>query len=289
MKMIAATRFNKAQRAMEAGRFFGMTSSSILSHLGFSYPPGSNALDISTSSEDWSKRALPPDPSQPVVLIVCSSDRGLCGAIHSSVSRAARTLIRESSKQSGQKSAASESALKVVILGDKAKGQVARQAKSSIIANIGHIGRKVPTFSDSIAAWGAICRASSLTHSDSNAAIPLIIYNKFASAIAFDTVITRSPLVSEISASPGFAKFDSCPEIEETVNKDLAEYLAVSRLFMALVEGHAAELSSKRSAMENATKNSDQMADSLTKRYNRTRQAVITNELVDIIVGASAL
>ena len=76
---------------------------------------------------------------------------------------------------------------------------------------------------------------------------------------------------------------------DDEILEHYLQWCLVSRLYWALAEGHAAEMSAKRTAMENATKNSEEMVSALTMKYNRTRQAVITNELVDIIVGASAL
>lgn len=112
----------------------------------------------------------------------------------------------------------------------------------------------------------------------------LIVYNRFVSAICFDTVIAKLN-----TQTTGLSQVLNSYEYEEATFKNYQDYIRVSRLYWALVEGHAAEMSSKRTAMENASKNADAIVVNLTMKYNRTRQAVITNELVDIITGAAAL
>lgn len=203
------------------------------------------------------------------LLLVCSSDRGLCGAIHSSVSKMARRIVAHDREN-----------VSVVVLGDKAKPQVSRDARRNIAMHFAQVGRNIPTFLDALAIWHAV-RANPDLAFDQVA----VIYNRFVSAISFDTVVAKPPMLAAVRASPRLSAYECDPE---TV-AHLADFLLVSRLYWALVEGHAAEMSSKRTAMENATKNAEAMVQALTMKYNRTRQAVITNELVDIIVGASAL
>jgi len=90
---------------------------------------------------------------------------------------------------------------------------------------------------------------------------------------------------SMLKESPGFKAY----EMEDEVTKDLAEFSLANAIFAALVEAHACEQSARRNAMDNASKNAGDMISSLQMQYNRGRQAAITNELVDIITGASAL
>ena len=206
--------------------------------------------------------------AKPNLLLACSSDRGLCGAIHSSISKLCRRLA-----------ALDRSRTQIVVLGDKAKPQISRDARRNIIMHFNQVGRNIPTFLDALAIWQEIRRNASLDYGQ-----VAFVYNRFVSAISFDTVLARSPSLKAILASEKLAAY----EYDKETLDDLVSYLQVSRLYWALVEGHAAEMSSKRAAMENATKNSDAIVVDLTMKYNRTRQAVITNELVDIIVGASA-
>lgn len=205
-----------------------------------------------------------------VLLLTCSSDRGLCGGIHSSVSKVTRRLAAEDREN-----------VQVAVLGDKAKPQVARDARQNIAMHFSQVGRNIPTFVDALAIWQTLRSDKNLPAHDQVA----IIYNRFVSAISFESVVAMPPSAEGLLGAEKLAAY----EYETEVLANLAEYLHVSRLFWALVEGHAAEMSSKRTAMENATKNAEAIVVNLTMKYNRTRQAVITNELVDIITGASAL
>lgn len=202
------------------------------------------------------------------LILACSSDRGLCGAIHSSVSKATRKLVSLNRERTS-----------VVVLGDKAKPQICRDARTNIIASYNQIGKNIPTFLDALSIWQMIYSSLNVQFGDC-----LIVYNRFVSAICFETVITK---LHEQDA--GLSQVLNSYEYEDATLKNYQDYVRVTRLYWALVEGHAAEMSSKRTAMENASKNADAIVVNLTMKYNRTRQAVITNELVDIITGAAAL
>ncbi len=205
-----------------------------------------------------------------LLVLACSSDRGLCGAIHSSVSKIARALCAQDRLGTS-----------VVVLGDKAKPQICRDSRKNIIMHYSQVGKNIPTFLDALAIWNGVAANKDISYDR-----VAIIYNRFVSAIGFDTVVAMTSGAPDLLAlGASLARY----EVGEETLGNLADYLRVTRLYWALVEGHAAELSSKRTAMENATKNSEAMVLSLTMKYNRTRQAVITNELCDIITGASAL
>lgn len=216
----------------------------------------------------------------PQLLIACSSDRGLCGAIHSSVSKMTKKLFDEATSN-GQTS-------QIVVLGDKAKPQIARTHRKGIIMSFNQVGKDIPTFTDAIGIVQLILRnQESATAGDAEVVQPdvKVIYNVFKSVIAYET--TPIPVFSDkqLQASPKLAAY----EYEDSVLEAYSQFLFASQVFRGLVEGHAAEMSAKRMAMENASKNSDAIVLNLTMKYNRTRQSVITNELVDIITGASAL
>ncbi|KAG0295563.1 atp3 gamma subunit of the F1 sector of mitochondrial F1F0 ATP synthase [Dissophora globulifera] len=247
MKMIASTKVNKAQRAMESARSYGATSAAIYQ----------NSKTVPLENEGN-------------VFVVSSSDRGLCGGIHSSVAKATRKLIVAPDAQhtSG-----------VIVLGDKAKGQMARSNRGDIQLSFSQIGKAIPTFAEAGAAADTI--ASSGIKFDT----ATIVYNKFQSAIAYEATPLKTFSLDALKASEGFTAY----EVDEEVLGDYKEFLFANNIYWALVEGHASEMSAKRNAMENATKNAGDMVDRLTMTYNRTRQAAITSELVDIITGASAL
>jgi F-type H+-transporting ATPase subunit gamma len=201
-------------------------------------------------------------------VLVCSSDRGLCGAIHSSVAKVARQLAREKPNQTS-----------IVVLGDKAKPQVARDARKNIALSFNQVGKAIPTFLDALVILQNV-QAAKLDYANMG-----LIYNRFISVIAYEPTLITLPSLVHLKEAPKLGVY----ELEDEILENYVQFIAASRLFWALVEGHAAEMAAKRTAMENATKNAEEIVGSLTMKYNRTRQSVITNELVDIIVGASAL
>ncbi|KAJ1666705.1 atp3 gamma subunit of the F1 sector of mitochondrial F1F0 ATP synthase [Coemansia sp. RSA 1836] len=245
MKMIASTKTTRAQRAMNVARNYGKVS------------------------DDFVKQAdVKPVEGAKELLITVSSDKGLCGGIHSSLSRRSRKYIGQHSD------------VPVVILGDKAKVQVQRAYPGNIRYSFSQIGSTIPTFDETSAIAGVILSDKSIEFDSAK-----LIYNKFVSAIAFETDSIQCYPISQIVEAPNFNAY----EYQEDILENLNEFLFANNLHWALVEGHAAEMAAKRTAMENATKNAGDMINRLTLQYNRGRQAVITNELIDIITGASAL
>lgn len=206
------------------------------------------------------------DKSQ--LVLACSSDRGLCGAIHSSVAKLARFMARQQ-----------PSTVSIAVLGDKAKPQVARDARKNIAVSFAGVGRTIPTMLDAVSILETV-RAAGLQKDTTS-----IIYNRFLSVIAYQPVLITMPSTAQLKTSPKLSAY----EFSDDVLENYADFLLASRLYWALVEGHAAEMAAKRTAMENASKNAQEISGGLQMQYNRTRQAVITNELVDIITGASAL
>ncbi|KAF9112732.1 atp3 gamma subunit of the F1 sector of mitochondrial F1F0 ATP synthase [Mortierella sp. AM989] len=246
MKMIASTKVTKAQRAMETARSYGAASSAVYQNAHTAPLEDDNNL-----------------------FVVSSSDRGLCGGIHSSVAKATRKLIAADTNDNAG----------VVVLGDKAKNQMSRSNRSDIKLSFNQIGKAIPTFAEASAA------ADTILTSGIKFDTATVVYNKFISAIAYEATPLKVFSIEAFKASDNFAAY----ELDDEVLQDYNEFLLANNIYWALVEGHASEMSAKRTAMENATKNAGDMVDRLTMTYNRTRQAAITSELVDIITGASAL
>ncbi|TFK85852.1 ATP synthase F1 gamma [Polyporus arcularius HHB13444] len=247
MKMIASTKLAKAQRAMQAGKEYGLANAELFKH---------------ASPEETGKRKL---------FIVVSSDKGLCGGIHSSVSKATRREFAEKGKV--------EEDSPIMVIGDKSKAQLSRALPKNIVMSFNQIGRDIPTFAD--AAGVADLILTSDVKYDSIA----IVYNKFVSAISYEPAIIEVEPENLLKEAPGFRAY----EMEDDVTRDLSEFTLANAIYAALVEAHACEQSARRNAMDNASKNASDMINRLTMQYNRGRQAAITNELVDIITGASAL
>ncbi|KAL8279746.1 hypothetical protein RQP46_007841 [Phenoliferia psychrophenolica] len=252
MKMVAASRLARAQKAMKEAKEYGIANNSVYEQ-----------SDAAKSEAKVEK----------ILYITVASDRGLCGGIHSSVAKATKRDI-EGGEGVGKD-------VQVVVLGEKPKQQLTRGTiLNDIVLSFNQIGRQVPTFSDALAIADKI-EASGLEYDKAK-----IVYNKFVSVITYESAFFEVYSNAALAASPSFAAYEV--ESDELL-KDVASFSMANVIYAALVEGHAAEVSARRNAMENASKNAEEMIVKLQMKFNRTRQAQITNDLVDIITGANAL
>jgi len=166
----------------------------------------------------------------------------------------------------------------IVVLGEKCKAQLGRSSSKNIVLSFAGVGKDVPTFADA----QAIADQISLLPTDY--ASVQIVYNKFINATSYEATPIEAFSEEAIANSPNFSAF----EIDDEVLSNLREYALSNSLFWALAEGHACEQSARRNAMDNASKNAGDMISKYQILFNRTRQAVITGELVEIITGAAA-
>lgn len=206
------------------------------------------------------------DVEPKLLYVTISSDRGLCGGIHSSVTKATRRAFVDHPGS-------------IAVLGDRPKAQLIRTLPENLKISFNQIGKDIPTFAEAAAI------ADEITTNGGEWDQVKIIYNKYVSAISYEAETFTVYNQKTLADSAGFKAY----EMEEDVSKDLAEFSLANAIFTALVEGHASEQSARRNAMDNASNNANDMIGSLQLQYNRGRQAVITNELIDIITGASAL
>lgn len=244
MKMIASTRLIKAQRGMEVARRYGNASNAF-----FKY--------ADTKS---------PDSSDKCLYVAVSSDKGLCGGVHSSVTRAIKADVLKNTK------------IDLMSLGDKSKAQLSRVYSKNIVTSFSSLGSRAPTFGEACLVSSAILKIKPYDKIT-------LFYNQFRSAIAFETSRTDIFTLQNVTDSAKISAY----EIEDDVLQNFQEFTTANKLYHAMMEGHAAEVAAKMSAMDNATRNAGDLIGKLTIVYNRTRQAAITTELVDIITGASAL
>lgn len=245
MKVVASTKLTRATRAMDESRKYGETSKEVF-----------DAAETKPAEAEEKKS----------LIIVCSSDRGLCGGIHSGLSRYVRRLF------------INEGHSDLVVIGEKCRAQLSRSNPKDLQLTFSGVGRNVPTFSDA----QAIADQISLLPTEYTDV--KILYNKFINAQSYEPAFIEAFTEEAITQSPNFSAF----EVEEEALSNLREYSLANSLYWALAEGHACEMSSRRNAMDNATKNAGEMIGKLQIQYNRTRQAVITGELVEIITGATA-
>ncbi|KIL66121.1 hypothetical protein M378DRAFT_10405 [Amanita muscaria Koide BX008] len=263
MKMIASTKLAKAQRAMQAGKQYGLANAGMLLA----------CLQVFQHAAD--------KPSANKLFVVVSSDKGLCGGIHSSVSKATRRALSNDveSPLAGREDSSVDPESPVMIIGDKSKGQLSRAVPKNLRLTFNQIGRDIPTFADAAAV------ADLVTKSGVKYDSVVIVYNQFVSALSYAPAVLEVKGEDALKESGGFTAYEN----EDDATRDLAEFSLANAIYAALVEGHACEQSARRNAMDNASKNATDMIGRLTMQYNRGRQAAITNELVDIITGASAL
>lgn len=207
MKIVASTKMTRAQKAMVDSRTYGQTSNQVYEE----------AETKPTEGED--KKTL---------LIVCSSDKGLCGGIHSGLTRATRRMLEKDPKT------------EIVIIGEKCKAQLGRSNGKNVKLSFAGIGKDVPTFADAQAI------ADQIAQLPTEYGETKILYNKFVNATSYEPTPIEAFSEEAIANSPNFAAF----EIDDEVLGNMREYALANSLFWALAEGHACEQSARRNAMD---------------------------------------
>jgi F-type H+-transporting ATPase subunit gamma len=162
------------------------------------------------------------------LMVICSSDKGLCGGIHSGLTRATRRILEENPN------------IDLVVVGEKCKAQLSRSNPKSVVLNFAGVGKDVPTFADASAIADQICLLPEEYSSIR------ILYNKFINAQAYEPTPIEAFSEEAIANSPNFAAF----EIDDEVLGNLREYTLANSLYWALAEGHACEQSARRNAMD---------------------------------------
>lgn len=249
MKMVSAAKFAKAERELRPAKAYGT---------------GVQAFVEKSELEQDQKK-------QEHLLVALTSDRGLCGGVHSAVAKAIRAKVEE--KPDGMN-------FKIVAIGDKSRAMLGRRFPNEMLMQFNDIGKSPPTFGD------AAVVANEIINCGYEFDVGEIYFNIFRTVISYRT--TNLPLftLNQLSDAPKIALYDS---VDEEVLRSYNEFSLASLVFYAMKEAAATEQSQRMSAMDNATKNAGEMIDKLTMTFNRTRQAVITRELIEIISGAAAL
>jgi F-type H+-transporting ATPase subunit gamma len=250
MKMVSAAKYAKAEKDLRLARPYGAASTVF-----------NEKAEIEAKDENIKKH----------LIVAVTSDRGLCGAIHSSIVKAVKNTLNE--KKEGLDT-------KIVCIGDKSKSMLQRIYAKNILMSVNDVGKKTVTFLD------ASLIANEILASGYEFDSGEILYNRFKSVISYTT--TKQPFYSTtlVSSAKNIGLYDS---LDAETLKCYQEYQLASLLFYGLKENSTSEQSSRMSAMDNASKNAGEMIGKLTLYYNRTRQAVITRELIEIISGAAAL
>ena len=267
MKMVAAAKLRRAQEQALSSRPYTKLMDSVVSKLASK--ASTNTIQLLTGKED----------NKTELLLVFSADRGLCGGFNGSITRAVRREILKSNEQGIN--------LKLLMVGKKSADALNREFGHLYVDRLE--GKSVnPNFTDAEVLTKKII---SLFENNEFGSCK-VIYNKFISAIAQE-VTQKSLIPAEIKQEENQSNlsnsvFEFEPS-EEEILMDLLPRNLATQLYSSQIERTASELAARMTAMDNATRNAGEMIDKLTLQYNRTRQAVITKELIEIISGAEAL
>ena len=266
MKMVAAAKLRRAQDQALASRPYTSLMDKIVSKI--SSKATGTSIDLLTGK--------PENKTQ--LLVVFSADRGLCGGFNGSITRSVKKEINDL-QQNGIN-------VKLLMVGKKSADSLNREYGNLFIDKIEGKSAK-PNYAD------AEVLATKIINLFENGEFGVcrVIYNKFVSAIAqevtFKSLIPAEIQINEEDKDTA-SIYDFEPSEEEILTDLLPRNLA-TQLFSSQIESTASELAARMTAMDNATRNAGEMIDKLTLQYNRTRQAVITSELIEIISGAEAL
>lgn len=272
MKMVAAAKLRRAQSQAEAARPYAERMERMLASLGASV----------VGSPDAPKMLVGTGSDKVQLLIVVTADRGLAGAFNTNVGRFARTRIRALEAEG--------KTVKLLTVGRKGAAYLKREFASRVIGEISLAGKKRLGFEDAAEIATQVTEMLEAGGFD----VAALIYNRFKNVISQTPVeqqLIPAPMpeveaVSTEGAAQALYEFE--PTEEEILAKLLPQNLAI-QIYRALLESAAGEQGSRMTAMDNATRNAGEMINKLTLNYNRTRQANITRELIEIISGAEAL
>jgi F-type H+-transporting ATPase subunit gamma len=269
MQMVAAAKLRRAQEAAEAGRPYAEKMAAVI-----------GGLAASVGGSDSAPRLLAGTGQDHThLLVVMTAERGLCGGFNSTIARLAKARIAELIAQG--------KTVKVLTVGKKGREQLRREYANLLIGHVDLSEVKRVGYENAAAIAKDVMARFDAGEFD----VATIFYNRFQSVISqIPTAQQIIPAVFEDAAEDVGAEtpYDYEPS-EEAILSDLLPIGVTTQIFTALLENGASEQGARMSAMDNATRNAGDMIDKLTIEFNRSRQAVITNELIEIISGAEAL
>ena len=269
MKMVAAAKLRRAQEAAESGRPYAARMRSVIA-----------SLAAKADKNSASPLLVGRETVKTHLLVMVSADKGLCGGFNGSIARLARQEISRLEAE-GKK-------VQLYVVGRKAADNLGSEIADKTFARIEGVQGGVINYSSAADISEKIIAGFENGSFDSVS----MIYNQFVNAIT-QNVVHTSLVTAEVQAEDENGEadghfYDYEPEEAEILGALLPQNLS-TQLFSALLESSAAELAARMTAMDNATRNAGDMIDRLTLVYNRTRQANITKELIEIISGAEAL
>ena len=268
MKMVAAAKLRRAQENAEKGRPYSEKMNNIILNLSSGISDIENAPKLlSGTGED-----------KIYLCIVLTSDRGLCGGFNTNIIRKAKAYFKKISNEG--------KTLKIITVGSKGYDQLKRVYKDNIIEKISFKDSKTISYINAEKVGKIIINNFEKKEFD----VCTIFYNQFKNVI---TQIPQEQQIiplkaSETEGSSSEDNYEFEPDEDEILSNLLPRNIS-TQIFKAMLENSASEQGSRMSAMDNATRNAGDMVDKLTIEYNRSRQASITKELIEIISGAESL
>ena len=268
MKMVAAAKLKRAQDSAEKGRPYSEKMNNIILN-----------LSSGISDKETAPKLLSGSGKEQIHLcVVMTSDRGLCGGFNANIIKKAKSYFTKLNKEGKE--------LKIITVGSKGNDQLKRVYGNKIIDNISFKNSKNANYFDAEKVGKIIIEKFQKEEFD----ICTIFYNQFKN------VITQIPQAQQIIPLNTKSDDQNNPEDNYEFEPDEDEILSnllpkniSTQIFKAMLENSASEQGARMSAMDNATRNAGEMVDKLTIEYNRSRQAAITKELIEIISGAESL
>ncbi len=267
MKMVAAAKLRRAQESAERGRPYSQKMNNIILNLSSGISDKENAPKLLAGTGE----------DKVHLCVVMTADRGRCGGFNSNIIKKAKSYFQKLS-DSGKE-------LKIITVGSKGYDQLKRAYKDNIIENISFKDSKNANYFDADKVGKILIQKFEQKEFD----VCTIFYNQFKNVI---TQIPQEQQIIPLKINEEEKSSDENYEFEPDEDEILGNLLPKNistQIFKAMLENSASEQGSRMSAMDNATRNAGEMVDKLTIQYNRSRQAAITKELIEIISGAESL
>ena len=268
MKMVAAAKLRKAQESAEKGRPYSEKMNNVILNLSSGISDKENAPKLLSGTGN----------DKVHLCVVMTSDRGLCGGFNSNIIKKAKSYFSKILSEGKE--------LKIITVGSKGNDQLKRMYGDKIIENISFKESKNANYFDADKVGKIVIDKFENSEFD----ICTIFYNQFKNVITqipqAQQIIPLNSKDSEDNTSEESYEFE--PDEDEILSNLLPKNIS-TQIFKAMLENSASEQGSRMSAMDNATRNAGEMVDKLTIQYNRSRQAAITKELIEIISGAESL
>jgi len=268
MKMVAAAKLRRAQDSAERGRPYADRMQQIINSLAAKADPSSAPQLLVGNGQDKTH-----------LLVVVSADRGLCGGFNGAITRQTRTEVARLRGEG--------KTVKLLMVGRKSADALRRELGDSYIEALEGIQGTSVAFADAASIGDKVRNGFEAGEFD----VCTVIFNKFKSAISQEVTLKKLIPAEVDESAPSDdqgVSYEYEPEEEELLAAVLPRNIS-TQIYSALLESSAAELAARMTAMDNATRNAGDLIDRLTLVYNRTRQATITKELIEIISGAEAV